>query len=86
MTKMNPVNSGVRHPIDGDTERRGMNALVVATLAIAMFVIGGVTFYSFSDRQPKDATSSSRVADAFLALEASPPASTLTTTTGQGSR
>ena len=85
MTKMNPVNSGVRHPIDGGTQRRGLNVLVVATLAIAMFVVGGVTFYSFSGSQPTAATSYSRVADAFKALEASRPAPTATTT-GQGSR
>ena len=59
---------------------------MVATLAIAVFVIGGVTFYSFFGSQPTTVTTSySRVADAFTALEASRPA-LISITTGQGSR
>jgi hypothetical protein len=83
---MHPVHSGIHHPIDGGTRGRDLNVLVVATLAIAMFVVGGASFYSFFGSQPTTATGSSRVADAFNALESSQPAPTLPTTTGQGSR
>jgi hypothetical protein len=85
MTKMNPVHSSVRRPIDEGIERRGLSALVVATLAIALFVVGGTAFYSFSGSQPATVTANqSRVAGAFQALEAAQLAPTLTTT-GQGS-
>src|SRR5687767_12295476 len=84
---MNPVHATVLHPIDGGTEGLGLSALMVATLAIAMFVVGGVTFYSVSGDPPAVvATSSSPVAEAFQALEAFRLTASPPTTTGQGSR
>jgi len=86
MTSMNSVHSGVQPAIDRAKERRGLSAIVVVTLAIAVFLICCVTFYSFSGGLPTTVTTSySRVTDAFKALEASRPLPP-PTTTGQGSR
>ncbi len=81
---MNAVHTGPR-PIDGGTEREGLSTLVVATLATAIFVIGGLMFYSLSNSPPASVTAGySPITDSFKALEASPPAPTPPSTTGQG--
>ena len=86
MTKMNPVNSSVR-PLDGGAEKQGLSTLVVATLAIAALVIGGGMFYSLSGSPPTTITSGySPILDDFESLDASQPAPTPPTTTGQRSR
>ena len=81
---MHPVHAGIR-PIDGGTESLGLRPLVVATLAIAIFVIGGMMLYSLSNSPPPSVTAEySPISDSFKALEASRPASAPPSTTGQG--
>ncbi len=45
MNKMNPVDTGI-HPVDGGSERHRLSILITAA-ALALFVGGGMVFYSF---------------------------------------
>jgi hypothetical protein len=45
MSGMNPVNTGIRHPIDGGAEKHRISALIVA-VAVAVFLGCGMVFYS----------------------------------------
>jgi len=45
MSGMNPVNTGIRHPIDGGAEKHRMSALTIA-VAVAIFLGCGMVFYS----------------------------------------
>jgi hypothetical protein len=81
---MNPVDTGIRHPIDGGTERHRMSALTIA-VAVAIFVGGGVMFYSlFSSPSATVTTGYSPIVDDFRSLEASRPGPAPPTTVGQG--
>jgi hypothetical protein len=85
MTKMTLVSTGIRHPIDGGTERHGMSALTIAAIAVAVFVGGGMMFYSLSSSPSTTVTTGySPIVDDFKSLEASRPAPAPPTTTGQG--
>ena len=80
---MNPVHTGFQ-PIDGGTDRQGLSTLLVAAVAIAMFVIGGAVFYWVSVPSAPVTTEYSPIVDSFKALEASRSAPTPPSTTGQG--
>jgi hypothetical protein len=45
MNGMNPVDTGIRHPIDGGTEKHRLSALIIA-VAVAIFLGCGMVFYS----------------------------------------
>jgi hypothetical protein len=84
MNRMNPVDTGIRHPIDGGTERHRTSTLMIA-VAVAILVGGGMMFYSlFNSPSATVATDYSPIADSFRSLEASRPGPTPPTTIGQG--
>ena len=85
MTRMNPVNTSVQRTLDGPVDRQRTTAIVVAALIVAVIVIAGVTSYSISNSLLTTArTTYSPIVDDFKALEASRPAPTPPSTTGQG--
>jgi hypothetical protein len=47
MNRMNPVDTGI-HPVDGGSERNRLSILIIIiAAALALFVGGGMVFYSF---------------------------------------
>jgi hypothetical protein len=45
MNKMNPVDTGI-HPVDGGSERHRLSVFIIIAAALAVFVGGGMVFYS----------------------------------------
>ncbi len=84
MTKMKILDHDFPHPLD-TTERTSILLLIIAAIAVATVVAGGVTFYSYSHTPAAIATTDySPVVDSFKALEAWRPAPSPPSTTGQG--
>src|SRR4029078_4963070 len=84
MTKMKILDTAFRHPLD-TTERASILLLIIAAIAVATVVAGGVTFYSYSHTPAAIATTDySPIVDSFKALEVSRPAPRSPSTTGQG--
>jgi hypothetical protein len=85
MNRMNPVDTGMRHPIDGGTDRHHMSALIIIAAAAAIFLGAGMIFYSwFSSPSTTLTTDYSPIVDNFRSLEASRPGPASPTTVGQG--
>jgi hypothetical protein len=84
MNRMNPVDTGIRHLIDGGTDRRRISVLIIA-VAVAVFVGGGMVFYSlFSSPSTAVTTGYSPIVDDFRSLAASRPGPAPSSTVGQG--
>ena len=85
MNRMAPVDTGIRHTIDGGPERHRMGAIMIA-VAVAILVGGGMVLYSlFSSPSTAVTGGYSPIVDDFRSLEASRPGpAPPPTTVGQG--